>query len=158
MPAWIYTVIVGFSVLALASVVTYKTFTPPQWVQTTTTAEFGGVSLKLEYALTPEEREQGLGGRESIRSDYGMLFVFPKADYYGFWMKDMHFPIDIFWLNAKGQVIDLHEGVATSTFPHVFYPPQPSLYVLETAAGFGELHGVETGTTLLLKNFPIVTK
>lgn len=119
---------------------------------------FGGVSLSLEYADTEALRELGLGGREAIASDYGMLFIFPKPDRYGFWMKDMLMPIDIFWLDDKGQVVWIAEQVATSTYPSSFYPPVPALYVLETQAGFAATNAIATGTPLKLKNFSSVSK
>lgn len=94
----------------------------------------------------------------SIPNDYGMLFVFPKDSKYGFWMKDMLAPIDIFWLDSKGQVIFIAQNVATSTYPNVFYPTAPARYVLETAAGFAREHSIATGTPLLLKNFERVSE
>lgn len=118
----------------------------------TLTAEFGGVSLRLEYATSSSAQERGLGGRVSIPSDYGMLFIFPQDGVYGFWMKDMLVPIDIFWLDDKGQVITINQDVATSTYPNVFYPPAPVHSVLETAAGFARANSIATGTSLLLKN------
>ncbi|MHB8710032.1 MAG: DUF192 domain-containing protein [Minisyncoccota bacterium] len=121
-------------------------------------ASFGGVSLSIEYATTEAARERGLGGRTSIPDDYGMLFVFPKDDYYGFWMKDTLVPLDMFWLDDKGQVVYVARDVATSTYPNVFYPLAPARYVLETAAGFAQTHAVATGTPLLLKNFPTVSE
>lgn len=120
--------------------------------------EFGGVSLRIEYALTAMEKESGLGGRKSIPSDYGMLFVFKNNGSYGFWMKDMLVPIDIFWLDDKGQVVSVAESVATSSYSNVFYPAAPARYVLETSAGFARAHAVATGTPLLLKKFPTVSK
>lgn len=121
-------------------------------------AGFGGVSLRLEYATTPEARERGLGGRKEIPENYGMLFMFSKDDTYGFWMKDMLVPIDIFWLDAKGQVVFIARDVATSTYPNVFYPSEPVRYVLETAAGFAQKNNITTRTQLLLKNTPIVSE
>jgi uncharacterized membrane protein (UPF0127 family) len=118
----------------------------------TTMAEFGGVSLKIEYATSTVAREIGLSGKENLPDDYGMLFVFPKDDYYGIWMKDMIFPIDIFWLDNKGQVISVVHRVATSTYPTVFYPTAQARYVLETVAGFAEANSIATGTPLRLKN------
>src|SRR3989338_8231933 len=115
-------------------------------------AGFGGVSLRIEYATTPEARERGLGGRTEIQENYGMLFVFAKDDKYGFWMKDMLVPIDIFWLDSKGHVISIASGVATSTYPNVFYPSTSVRYVLETAAGFAKDNNIATGTSLQLKN------
>lgn len=119
---------------------------------------FGGVSLSLDYATTTAARELGLGGRKSVPDDYGMLFVFLKDDEYGFWMKDMLVPIDVFWLDDKGQVVYIAEDVATSTYPSVFYPSAPARYVLETGAGFARAHSILKGTPLLLKSFPTVTE
>jgi uncharacterized protein len=121
-------------------------------------AKFGNVSLRIEYATTSASRERGLGGRESVAPDYGMLFVFPKDERYGFWMKDMLVPIDMFWLDSEGHVVSIAPRIATSTYPNVFYPTAPARYVLETAAGFAQEHGITTGTPLLLKNFPSVTE
>ena len=135
-----------------------KTNTPPLAEPAAQTASFGGVSLKIEYAMTPETREQGFGGRKNIPSNYGMLFVFPKDGRYGFWMKDMLMPLDIFWLNSKGQVVYIAQDVATSTYPNVFYPTELARYVLETAAGFAKVHTIATGTPLLLKSFPNVSQ
>ncbi len=121
-------------------------------------AEFGGVSLNIDYATTTAARERGLSGRASIPSDYGMLFVFPKDDRYGFWMKDTLVPLDMFWLDAQGRVVSIAEDVSPSSFPHVFYPSVPARYVLETASGFAAAHGIVTGTPLLLKDFPSVSQ
>lgn len=120
--------------------------------------EFGGVSLRIEYALTPAERQKGLGGRASLEEDSAMLFAFPYPDYHGFWMKDTLIPLDIFWLDDKGHVVFMAVRVATSTFPHVFYPTAPARYVLETVAGFKDKYAIATGTALLLKTFPRVSK
>ncbi|MFA6408479.1 MAG: DUF192 domain-containing protein [Candidatus Paceibacterota bacterium] len=139
----------------------YRTETPPA-TSLLPTATFGGVSLRIELATTTADRDLGLGGRDSVPDNYGMLFVFPKDDLYGFWMKDMLVPIDIFWLapDVKGQigVVSMETGVATSSYPDVFYPSTPARYVLETYAGFARDHSIATGTTFLLKNTPIVSE
>ncbi len=147
---------VGLFVVVVAGAALLYIYKTPSLAQPT--AEFGGVSLKLEYATTEAEKGRGLSGRENIPGDYGMLFVFPKDDYYGFWMNDMLVSIDIFWLNSKGQVVSIEENVAPSSYPDVFYPTEPARYVLETIAGFAREHSIEIGTPLLLKNFPNVTK
>lgn len=87
-----------------------------------------------------------------------MLFVFPKDGLHGFWMKDTLVPLDIFWLDSKGQVVYIARDVATSTYPNVLYPATPARYVLETAAGFARARGIATGTLLQLKNFPNVSE
>lgn len=121
-------------------------------------AEFGGVSLKIEYATTPEARKQGLGGRTEIPENYGMLFAFPNDALHGFWMKDTLVPLDMFWLDSKGHVVSMALEVASSTYPNVLYPTEPARYVLETAAGFARARGIATGTKLWLQKFPDVSK
>lgn len=146
------------SVAALAIVLALFYWTPSTPPSQPSTVEFGGVSLKLDYATTPAAREKGLGGRTSIPQDYGMLFVFPRDDFYGFWMKDTLVPLDMFWLDAQGHVVFIARDVVPSSYPNVFYPTAPARYVLETAAGFARAHTIATGTPLSLKNLPTVTQ
>ncbi len=122
------------------------------------TAEFGGVSLKIEYATTEAQKEKGLSGRENIPDDYGMLFIFKEDSLHGFWMKDMLVPVDIFWLDAQGHVVSISQNVATSTYPSVLYPIVSARYVLETAEGFAKKHDITIGTLLRLKNPPNVSQ
>ncbi len=117
-----------------------------------------GVSLRLLLATSIAAQERGLGGRDGLPADEGMLFVFKTPDRYGFWMKDMRFPIDIIWMDAQGQVITVASSVAPSTYPYVFYPAAPTSYVLETAAGFARQYAIATGTVIRLQNVPVVSE
>lgn len=135
------------------SVLLYRTLVPQGIV-----GEFAGVSLRLELATTVDTRATGLGGRKSIPPNTGMLFVFPVAERYGFWMKDTQFPLDIFWLDHAGSVVHVAADVATSSYPGVFYPPTPAQYVLETPAGFARAHAVVLGTHLSLQEWPSVSE
>ena len=114
--------------------------------------------MRIELATTTAVQERGLGGRSVIPDDYGMLFVFPRDDRYGFWMKDMLAPIDIFWLDDKGQVVSVVRDAEPASYPGVFYPAAPARFVLETAAGFAQAHAVATGTRASLKNIPVVSQ
>lgn len=87
----------------------------------------------VEEALTNREREKGLGGRESLCSRCGMLFVFPKAGKWGFWMKGMHFPLDMIWL-SHGMVVHIERNVRSDS-EEVFTPQVPADQVLEVNAG-----------------------
>lgn len=62
--------------------------------------------LKVEIADTKEKRSKGLGEREKIASDEGMLFVFDKSDKYAFWMKGMKFALDLVWIRGD-MVVDV---------------------------------------------------
>jgi uncharacterized membrane protein (UPF0127 family) len=149
---------IGLLVIIVAGMTALFLYKTESVMQVSPTAEFGGVSLRIEYVTTEAAKEKGLGGRANIPGDYGMLFIFSKDNQYGFWMKDMLVPIDIFWLDDQGQTVSIAKDVATSTYPNVFYPSTPARYVLETAAGFANKHSIATGTPLLLKNFPSVSE
>ncbi len=117
----------------------------------------GGKAIHVELATTDTERIQGLGNREAIASDEGMLFVFPMSDVHGIWMKGMRFPLDILWLEKKDAtsqelvVMAMEEGVAPETFPRVFSPEVKTSLVLELKGGGATQHGIRIGSILTLK-------
>lgn len=105
----------------------------------------GSHVLKVKIADTNEERMQGLSGKENLEEDEGLLFIFTKPSKYGFWMKDMNFPIDIAWIDKNKIIIHIESDVATTTYPKVFYPNEDALYVLETRASFFEKNKIKIG-------------
>src|SRR3989344_5463411 len=88
---------------------------------------------------------KGLSGRMSLDEDQGMLFVFQKPDKYGFWMKDMLFPIDIIWFDQNFKIIHVEKSVSPQTYPKIFTPESNSLYVLEISAGQVQKLGIQIG-------------
>ena len=108
---------------------------------------FAGVVLTVELATTPEEQQRGLSGRVSMPADHGMLFVFNQQSQWGFWMIDMHFPLDIIWFSANKQAVFIEQDLPPCT-PQacpVFTSPVNALYVLEVNAGFVKTYGVSIG-------------
>ena len=96
------------------------------------------------------ERALGLSGRESLEG--GMWFVFPEADYYSFWMKDMKFPIDIIWVSDDFEIVDIKENVSPDSFPETFRPKAKALFVLEVPAGFSKTHQIHIGGKVSLED------
>ena len=129
----------------------------PTREQSGPTLTVGNRIISLLLAKTEAERELGLGDREAIREDEGMLFVFPKGDRYGIWMKNMRFPLDIVWLSPSSSdrqeliVLDMQENVAVETYPKVFYPKTDARYVLEVNAGAAKKFGIGGESVLTLK-------
>jgi uncharacterized membrane protein (UPF0127 family) len=105
-------------------------------------------SLSLLFARTPAEQELGLSQRASLPTDEGMLFIFDTPSKYAFWMKDMSFPIDMIWLDADFHIVYIAPDVSPLTYPHTFSPSAPSLYVLETNAGYASNNRLTVGETL----------
>lgn len=88
-------------------------------------------TFTVEIADTPEKRKLGLSRRPALPADGGLLFVFDQPGNYGFWMKDMNFPIDIIWFNANKKIIGTTKNLRPKSYPQIFYPPAPIKYALE---------------------------
>jgi len=104
-----------------------------------------------EVADTTEERAQGLSGKESLKENEGMIFVFKNPTVPGFWMKDMLFPIDIVWINESGKVVSVTKNAGPESYPLVFYPEGSIRYVLEVPAGFSEKNNLKKGDMVSIK-------
>ena len=99
-------------------------------------------------ALTPEERAQGLSDRPDLAPDTGMLFIYRQQNRYSFWMRNMHFPLDILWISANCIVADAslnvpppEPGQTTDQLPR-YSPAVPVQYVLEINAGEAAARGI----------------
>ena len=122
----------------------------------TPTLFLGEEAILLDIADTEAKQELGLGGRESLLGNRGMLFVFETSGFMGIWMKGMHFSLDILWLKEANDashlvVVDMQENVSPGTYPKVFYPRASASYVLEMGAGAVAEHGITVGSVLTLK-------
>lgn len=144
----------GFFVLALGALfVTVKiSKTPISPPEPRAYAEVNGQVIFLEVADTDAARAQGLSGRDFLPTDRGMLFLFPNAGRYGFWMKEMRFPIDIVWMR-QGTVLgveadaDPQRGIPDALL-RVYYPPVPADQVLELPGGRAAALGIEPGAII----------
>lgn len=110
----------------------------------------GNHSFMAETVADESKRELGLGKRQSLCFDCGMLFVFDEPGKYSFWMKDMLFPIDILWI-SEGRVVHVEKDVQP-TFTGILTPPEISDKVLEVNAGAVERNGIKTGDNVLMES------
>lgn len=113
----------------------------------------GNVGLRVMWADSEKERVTGLSGRESLGEDEGMFFVFEKEGYYGIWMKEMKFPLDIAWLDANKKIIHLEKSILPDTYPKVFNSNSKAQFVLEVNAGFFEKNKIKVGDSLKTKAY-----
>lgn len=110
----------------------------------------GGENINVLLADTDEERIRGLSGRVSLNQNQGMLFTFDKPDFYGFWMKDMKFPIDIIFLN-DGKVVTIFSNVQPAKEGEtlfIYKPEAVSNQVLELNANKATSLGIKVGDTI----------
>lgn len=109
------------------------------------TVRFDRVSFNVRIADSEKEREQGLSGTTELPSNRGMLFVFESSGFWGIWMKDMNYPIDILWLNDRKEVVHIEQHILPESYPRTFMPRVPARYVLELPADATEKHGIKQG-------------
>jgi uncharacterized membrane protein (UPF0127 family) len=116
----------------------------------------GDARFSVEVVDTPGQRAQGLSGRPALKQGTGMLFIFDAEGAYGFWMKEMQFPLDLVWIDSECSVVDLTLGAPppapgqTQSDLPTYTPNAPVLYVLEINAGEAEAAGIAPGQRLAL--------
>jgi len=115
----------------------------------TTRILMSNITLTVELAETQAQWSQGLSGRDSMSSNHGMLFIFNHESKWGFWMKDMKFPLDIIWFSSDRKVVYIKQNLLPCSPDNcpVFTPPVDALYVLEVNAGFVETHNISLDDT-----------
>ncbi len=111
--------------------------------------EINGKEIKVEVANTPELRYNGLSNRESLRADYGMLFIFGDKRERTFVMRNMNFPLDIIWINGN-EVIGISKNLPPegARYKNFYKSPAPVDYVLEVNAGFTGRNNIQIGNNV----------
>jgi len=120
-----------------------------------------GKQIFVEIASTDLKRAHGLSGREKLKEDQGMLFVFETPDVYSFWMQNMKFDLDLIWIKnnpstGSGLIVGITADVPhpkSSNYNLPFYsPPSPVDTVLEVNAGWSKKYEIQIGNEIKFEN------
>lgn len=114
-----------------------------------------GEEFKLEVADTPTLRARGLMGRSVLGENEGMLFVFDRSGIYPFWMKNTLIPLDIIWMNDKGEVVYIKKNARpceniVEALCRAILPRKIARYVIELNGGIAAKLGVQPGDPIKL--------
>ena len=117
----------------------------------------GGRTFELTYLATNQSMLQRGLMNTKVTSTTTMLFVFPDAGYYPFWMHSVNASLDIIWVYATagsnvGKVVYLALGSPPCQGLLLCQTYQPSAkadFVIEAKAGFAQANGVALGTTVV---------
>jgi uncharacterized membrane protein (UPF0127 family) len=116
-------------------------------------ASQGARDIEVEAAITGPQSERGLGYRDALAADAGMIFDLHSTRRAEFWMKGMRFALDMVWIGEDKRVASVTANI----------PPQPGVpdaqlrryspdaavrYVLELNAGTAARFGIAPGTQL----------
>jgi uncharacterized protein len=112
--------------------------------------------VNIELADTSEKRTKGLGGRSSLGTDSGMLFIHNNSSKYTYWMKGMQISLDILWI-LDDTVADILTNV----------PPEPNVpddklqkysskvpvnRVLEVNTGYVNSKNIKVGDKVIIED------
>lgn len=147
-------ILIGLAVFVLLAVFGFAFFILPRFGGAKTgEVKVGEAIFKVEIADTPELRSKGLSGRGYLKPDEGMLFIFPFPGNYGFWMKNMKFPLDIIWIKDNkivGMIIGAEPEMEEPLT--VYNPPEPIDKVLEINAGLTQKLGIKIGDNVVFSS------
>jgi len=106
--------------------------------------------FRLETAMDPDTRKEGLSDRKDIAADGGMIFVFPSAEVQDFWMIRCNFPIDVIFLDGGGRVVSSSkmdvEPPETRNAPARTYSSHwPALFAIELKGSTLDSLGLKNG-------------
>jgi uncharacterized membrane protein (UPF0127 family) len=113
--------------------------------------KIGDTEISVEIAKDEREKEKGLSDRGFLPQDRGMLFIFDKADYYTFTMKDMNFPLDFIWIR-ENEIVEITENVSPKDYPFGIRPTKKIDKVLEVNAGFVRERNIKVGDEIKLRD------
>ncbi len=102
--------------------------------------------VRAEVVFDDEKMQKGLGGRDSICIDCGMLFQFQEPGIRYFWMKGMKFPLDIIWLR-NGTIVHIEREISENDSRTFSYNNDVDM-VLELNAGAVERYQLKKGDKL----------
>lgn len=106
----------------------------------------GAITLELEFAITPAQRQQGLMFRQELGAMSGMLFDYGEERHVSMWMHNTPLTLDMLFIDAGGVI----RRIAAYTEPfsrETISSNRPVRYVLEVNGGFARSHGVKPGDT-----------
>ncbi len=104
-------------------------------------------SLGIEVAATDSARERGLMERAPLTDEQAMLFVFDVSGPQSFWMASTPSSLDILFVAPDSTIVNIVPYTRPFSTDAVS-STGAARYVLETAAGFSDRHGVAPGDRL----------
>lgn len=114
-----------------------------------TSAENNKVSLNVEFADTPAEREKGLMFRKFMKDSEGMLFVFEYERQLNFWMKNTYIPLDIAYISRDGIINEIY-CMKPLDVSIIYNSIKPAMYALEVNSGWFKKHNIKPGSKIEL--------
>ncbi|HWO96556.1 MAG TPA: DUF192 domain-containing protein [Bacillus sp. (in: firmicutes)] len=102
--------------------------------------------LTVQVADTQRKREKGLMFVGKLPENEGMLFVFSKKTYGGFWMKNTLIPLSIAFLGSDRQILKILDMEPCKGNKCPTYDPKLSYhYAIEVNLGWFDRNQIKEG-------------
>jgi uncharacterized membrane protein (UPF0127 family) len=109
------------------------------------------IAIQLKRLISYEQQAKGLMYQPYLEPNNGVILEYQTEAKRGIWMKNMLIPIDIIFLNKKGNITRLIEKLspcsANQTCP-IHYADNTQ-FIIELPAGFIHRNGLTTSNTSL---------
>jgi len=115
----------------------------------------GPAELTAEIASTARQIQTGMMFRTNVVETEGMLFVFGQPHQVSFWMKNCPEPLSCAYIDPQGVILELHDMEPQNT-NSIMAASDNVMFVLETARGWFERHGVQTNMMVETERGPLV--
>jgi uncharacterized membrane protein (UPF0127 family) len=102
----------------------------------------------VEVARSENSRHQGLGNRDFLPDNSGMLFVFSQKGRYVFVMRDMKIDLDFIFIK-NGEVFEVIKNIP-SDFKGILRGESDYDDVLEIRAGWSDQYGITIGDKVFI--------
>ena len=103
--------------------------------------------IDIEIADTDQKTMQGLMYRSSMPQNAGMLFLMPREEVQGFWMRNTYIPLDMIFVNSHKEIVTIHPNT-TPMLESSYISTAPALYVVEVNGGFCNKNNIKVGDTI----------
>jgi uncharacterized membrane protein (UPF0127 family) len=103
----------------------------------------------FDYAITSEQKEQGLMFVEEMPNNYGMVFMNDVPSYSKYWMKNTLIPLDMLFFDETNTLVHIEH----SATPHDLTPRGPDIPVctiVEINGGQAKERNIELGQKLFI--------
>ena len=113
-----------------------------------------GTNVLTEVADSPEKQVIGLFFAKELPPNRAMLFLYDDEDTHRLWTKNIHFPVDMIWMDRDRSILHIQENAPpcpNDPCP-VYGPTKPeAVYVLQAASGLARSQGLQPGMRMTFR-------
>jgi uncharacterized membrane protein (UPF0127 family) len=112
-----------------------------------------GTTILAETMTRQMDLTRGLMFRDSLPQNRGMLFIHGKQQRWQYWMYNVHFPLDVIWIDRNRRIVEIVRDTQpcrskkTAECP-LYGGNADALYVLELNSGGAAKQGLKVGDVL----------